>query len=761
MTTPQRTSTDRPPYGLAALAAAIVLTIYVITIAPTTQFWDTSEYIAAAKGLGIPHPPGNPLFVILAHVWGYLPLAASYALRINLFSAVMSALASGFLFLVTERWLRAVVAERWPRIATAFAGVLVGATAFTVWNQSVVNEKVYTVSLFSIALILWLTVRWGDVEPGEHRDGLLILIAYFLALSSTNHMMGVLVAPAVGLYVLATDWRQVLRPWVVLLGLLLALAVSNQWALVINGPPAARVLVLVLVAGAFAYVAWREPVEFRQPALYLAILAVVVGISLNVTFLPIRAAQFPAINEGEPTNWQALWSVLSREQYQKPPVMHRMADFPSQLQNYLEYFGWQFGRDWAGAVRRGFAGLFGALGLFGLAVQWRKDRRAAWTMVGLMLTVTLLLIFYLNFKYGFSIKPNAPGLDHEVRERDYFYIVSFLLWGVWVALGLGEILVGLHDTLRERLTPRPAWLAAGSVLLLGCVPLAGNRLTASRAHETLARDFAYDMLQSVAPYSILITAGDNDLFPLWYAQEVEGIRRDVVLVNQSLMNTDWHIKQTLRRPQHSFDVEHAVGPWRDMDPPQPKNPVLNISMAAVDSLPLVFQIDRRSSFKFGNVTATLQPNVYERQVLVTLMLIRDNLGKRPIYFARTTGGTGDQLGLTQYLVSEGFARRLMPAPVTESDSVAFVQPLGWIDLKRSEELLFDVYHPASAARARPRGWLDTPSENILTLYYVTYALFGEILKQTGDSTKPETARLATLATDYAQRMLANTSLAAR
>jgi hypothetical protein len=760
MTTTRSLTTDRPPYGLAALAAAIVLTLYVLTIAPTTQFWDTSEYIAAAKGLGIPHPPGNPLFVILAHVWGYLPLAAGYALRINLLSAVMSAGASGFLFLVTERWLRPVLPQRWPRIAATFAGIVVGATAFTVWNQSVVNEKVYTVSLFSIGLILWLTVRWGDLAESQHRDGLLILIAYFLALTSTNHMMGVLVAPAVGLYVLATDWRQALRPWVVLLGVLLALAVSNAWAVVVNGPPAARVLVILLVAGAFVYVAWREPVEFRQPALYLAILAVVIGISLNVTFLPIRAAQFPAINEGEPTNWHALWSVLSREQYQKPPVTHRMADFPSQIGNYLQYFSWQWGRDWSAPIRRGLAVLFGGLGLFGMGVQWRKDRRAAWAMTGLMLTVTLLLIYYLNFRYGFSYRP-GEHLDREVRERDYFYVVSFLLWGVWSGIGLGTLFGGAAEALRTRLTARGAWLAASPILLFAAIPLVGNHLTASRAHETLARDFAYDMLQSVAPYSILITAGDNDLFPLWFAQEVEGVRRDVVLVNQSLMNTDWHIRQTLRRPVYPFDLEHAVGPWKDDTAAAPTNRVLNMSMSAVDSLPLVFQLDKKTSFRFGDVTATLDAGVYERQTLITLMLIRDNLGKRPIYFARTTGPTGDQLGLTQYLLTQGFSRRLMPQPITETDSIVFVQPLGWIDLPVSEKLLFDVYHPESAARSRPRGWLDTPSENILTLYYVTYALFGEMLKQIADSTHPEDARLGTVATNYAQRMLANTSFGQR
>src|SRR5881409_3356220 len=97
---------ERPPYMWAAVTSVLVFAIYLATLAPTTAFWDTSEYIAAAKVLGIPHPPGNPLFVLVAHVWAMLPLAASYALRINLLAASTTAAAAGFLFLVTERMLR-------------------------------------------------------------------------------------------------------------------------------------------------------------------------------------------------------------------------------------------------------------------------------------------------------------------------------------------------------------------------------------------------------------------------------------------------------------------------------------------------------------------------------------------------------------------------------------------------------------------------------------------------------------------------------
>ena len=83
---------EKPPYLWAAVTSVVVFAIYLATLAPTTAFWDTSEYIAAAKVLGIPHPPGNPLFVILAHTFGLLPLAAYYAERINLFAAVTSAI---------------------------------------------------------------------------------------------------------------------------------------------------------------------------------------------------------------------------------------------------------------------------------------------------------------------------------------------------------------------------------------------------------------------------------------------------------------------------------------------------------------------------------------------------------------------------------------------------------------------------------------------------------------------------------------------
>jgi hypothetical protein len=689
------TESPRPPYLRAALAGVVVFVLYVLTLAPTTAFWDTSEYIAAARVLGIPHPPGNPLFTLLAHVFGLLPLAASYAVRINLFAAATSAAAAALWFLIADRWMRDIVPVRWARHAAAFAGALVGATSWTVWNQSTVNEKVYTVSLFSIALVLWLVVRWADGAPGARRDRLLVLAAYVLALTSTNHMMGVLVAPAVLIYVLWTDWRVFTRPW--------------------------------LVAAALG--------------------AVVVGVSINYIYLPIRAAQYPPINEGEPAGFfsKALMDVLNREQYGKPPVAERQADPASQLLNYLQYFSWQFARDWGGL--RGLAtAVFAFLGLSGLWALWKTERRAGLAALALFFTLVPLLIFYLNFKYGYSIHPEQTDLPREVRERDYFFVASFSAFGALVGVGFGAAMRSIAEFMRGRGDERTRWLAATPVLALALVPLLGNRVTASRAHETLARDFAYDILQSVEPYGILITAGDNDTFPLWYAQEVEGIRRDVTLANLSLMNTRWHLRQLRRRQTPEFEPSKSIALWgrdvadgtsSDSTPAwlRPTEPVLGFTEEELSSpsmFPDVMQAPQQRGMRFDSLTITFGSDVLQLQDLATIALIRQNLGKRPIFFSWSDGGYPDQtLGLTAYLVSQGLVRKLMPAPVVPNDSIVLSQGMGYMDLPRTRVLLWDVYHWKTAARERPRGWVDPPSASILQLYRIVYDAAGDTFGQHG------------------------------
>jgi len=593
-------------------------------------------------------------------------------------SAVMSACSAGFWFLIAERFLRPVVPARWPRRLAALAGAVTAATAFTVWNQSVVNEKVYTVSLFSMALVFWLVVRWGDESAGSLRDHHLLLIVYLLALTATNHLMGLLVIPAVLVYVLYTDPKVFLSP---------------------------------------KFLAW-------------AAVAVALGVSLWL-FLLVRAPHFPAINEGEPTTWASLDSVLNRVQYAKPPLSERQADFSAQLAMWWQYFSWQWGKDWSLGVQQALAVVFGGLGLLGAWRHWRADRRSALAMTAMVLTLVPILIFYLNFKYGFSQYPDRPSLPREVRERDYFYVCSFAVWGIWVAIGLATLMEWIQGALAQRVAAEGRrWMLATPVLAVALVPLAGNHIAASRAGEWMARDFAYDMLQSCDPYGILVTAGDNDTFPLWYAQEVEHIRQDVTVLNLSLANTDWYIRQLQRRPLATFDSASAPAIWRRSSYPKPTGKIWHMTDAEMAALQPYYELADARMVNVGGIEARLDPQLLghpylERADVMVLRAIQDQFGTRPICFARTTANYPDKFGLTYHLSGQGMVRLLVKDSLApRDDSVQVMQEFGFVDVPRTKELLFQVYHAHTAARHRPLGWIDVPSENITATYAYMYQVLG-------------------------------------
>jgi hypothetical protein len=283
--------------------------------------------------------------------------------------------------------------------------------------------------------------------------------------------------------------------------------------------------------------------------------------------------------------------------------------------------------------------------------------------------------------------------------------------------------------------PRRHWAAASPVLLLALIPLLANRASASRAGETMARDFAYDILQSVEPYGILITAGDNDTFPLWYAQEVEGIRRDVTLANLSLMNTEWHLRQLRRRKTPAFDPADAADLWKRVAaPPRPTTPVLSLEYHEIDSLPEAMRTPSEGGVELHGLHLQFGQDVLLRQDLATIFLIRDNLGKRPIFFSWSDGGYPDQtFGLSANLESFGFVRKLHPTPVQASDSVVLSPGLGYVNLPRTQALLWNTYHWKTAVRDRPFGWVDPPSGTILQLYSVICGGAARVLQAAGDS----------------------------
>jgi len=693
----------RPPYRAAVAAGLGVLAIYILTLSPSTAMWDASEYIATAHILGIPHPPGNPLFVVLGRTWSLLlaPLGLSVAVRVNLLAAATSAAAAGFYFLVAHRILWGFVSRggseppapaltRWVPLVGAGAAVLLSATAFTVWNQSTVNEKVYTVSVGIIAAAVWLSLRWADLRDQKAGGRYLLAAVYLLTLGSTNHLMSVLPVPSLVLFVLLV------------------------------GPA----------------------VLLRRDLWIRAVLLVVVGLSFNF-FLPIRAAQNPVINEGDPTcdgaveaavaiytnggaGCENLALVLTRFQYQKPPLSDRQAPLGHQLLNYYQYFDWQWARGmdpselpWGG--RTPLTLLFLLLGLWGLWVAWKGDREAFYLLAPLTLTVTLGLVFYLNFKYGYSLAPEIQGRElHEVRERDYFFIVSFGLWGVLAGLGL----TAFWQRMAKAFSGARTQLLAAPVLVLAFVPLALNWSWASRAGDYSTRDWAYNLLMSVEPYGIIFTNGDNDTFPLWYVQEVEGIRQDVTVVVGQYLYTTWYPRQIqdLTSPgrQRPFLPEQGAGIYAAPESP-PASSAIRLAPEEMDQV-----MGGRSSgtltLPLGEVAVQYPAGtLLDRGDQLTLAMIYDSLEERPVYFATPSGILG-KLGLEPWAVRHGLAAKLIPRNLDapqDPDLVRTSDAVGgdWFDVERSLRLVDEVY---SYRGYKDRlVWADRSSLNIPWYFYAT------------------------------------------
>ena len=724
-----------PSYRAAAIVSAAIFVLYLVTLAPSTAMWDTSEYIAAAYTFGLPHPPGNPFFILIGRFFAILPIAPNVAMRINILAALCSAGAAGMWFLITERVLVGWLAERWQRIVGGSLAAVLGATAFTVWSQSVVNEKVYTISLLGLALVSWLTVRWCDDPYGAKADRLLVMIAYLSGLGYANHMAGFLALPAVGIAILVRRWAVMLR-----------------WKL------------LLAIAG-----------------------ALLLGMTPFLT-QPLRAAYFPAINEGEPTGCTTRIGAsctlsqttvdrfmynFNRGQYGKPALSDRQAPFFAQVGMWWLYFRWQWLRDSFqnhSGLQAMFATLFLFLGGLGGYVHWKRDRKSFAYFGPLMFMVTIALIYYMNFKYGSSQAPElGESVPREVRDRDYFYLWSYSAWSVWTALGLVFVWETIAVVIKsERVTvaddaltlpTQRSWKMATPILALAIVPLFANWKSASRAGQTDTADYATDLLNSVEPYGILVTAGDNDTFPLWYAQEVEGIRKDVIVACLSLLNTDWYTRQLLRRPVYEYDSLRGPAVYRGRVWKRPTGPPLRMTMDETDAVPAAIELSSPQTFTKDStqILVSIRPRTFseftglERADLFVLYMIRDGFPERPFFFGRTTGGYVEEMGFTSFTVITGLARKLLPGRPVMSDSIVTVPGAGAFDIATTRAL-WETTFKAPQSIAKRDLWVDRPSAGIPYLYLRTGMELAAALDAKGRNQESEKIRAQIAAIAHATQL---------
>ncbi len=325
------------------------------------------------------------------------------------------------------------------------------------------------------------------------------------------------------------------------------------------------------------------------------------------------------------------------------------------------------------------------LGLMGVIFHFQKNKKDATVVMLLFILTGLAIVVYLNQT------PIQP------RERDYAYAGSFYAYAIWIGLGV----MAIFD-LFSRKNKTPVTAALVTLLCLIFVPglmAKENWDDHDRSGRYTARDFAYNYLNSCAPNAILFTNGDNDTFPLWYAQEVEGIRTDVRVVNLMLLNTDWYIEQMKRKAYESepvpfsmekeqyidgrrnivylldrvknhVNLKDAIDFVRSDDPKTKQLPNLREKIDYIPTKRFILPVDSAIVVKNGTVKPedahlvekeirfTLNKSHIMKSEMMVLDLLAHNNWERPVYFVAP--GSDGTVNLDDYLQLEGFAYRLLP-----------------------------------------------------------------------------------------------------
>lgn len=469
---------------------SLLLIIYAASLAPGVTYWDAGEFLAAMKTLGIPHPPGTPLFILVGNIWGrVLSPILGFAAAVNLLSAVCTAAACALFASMMAGW----TGDR----AVALAGGMLAGLMSSVWLNA--NEtEVYAPSLLMSALFLFVADRVSRSQD---------------------------------------------RKWLVLLAYLFGLG----WALQLSALVAAPAAVLLAL----------QHYRARRIPFVSMILVGVLGASVAL-FMLLRAQHDPGINQGNPSTWNAFVDVITRKQYQPVSMFPRQARWYIQLGNFFEYADWQVAlgvhpEPPPSIARTSLTIVYAFFGVVGFI--WHKRTNApSWRVITLLFVCgSLGVIAYLNMKaspsYGAGFLP--PGAKHEARERDYFFALAFVCWGLWAGAGAVRVF--------NRLSPR--WAVAG--VLVAILPAFLNMRATNRRvvlDGVAPRDSALRILEPAAANTVVFAYGDNDTYPVWYLQQVERIRPDVTTVTIPLLGATWYRAELQRR--HGLLEDDKVNHWR-------------------------------------------------------------------------------------------------------------------------------------------------------------------------------------------------------
>lgn len=703
--------TDSRINRLTALGVFLIASVvYFITINPTVAFWDVGEFIAAAYLLQVPHPPGSPLFLLIGRVIGMIPFSEDIAFRMHSISAVAAALGVMFLYLVAVKVIirfRGVPASGVDKLV-AYGASAIGALSLafgtTYWDNAT-EAEVYGLSMLFVAAITWLVMRWSERPDAPHNEKYILLIAFLIGLSVGIHLLAILAIFTVLIIIYFTKYT-FSRESFIIFGVIAVGVFFVIYPGVVKWLPSMMdgevggytndlltyIPFIAIAAAAYGvYKTAKSGNKIMHVAL-LSFLLIVLGYSTYI--MVIMRANVPnmPMNENDPSNLTRLVSYLNREQYGQAPVMQRRysqepmhaptwqnytsdMDFMMRYQinhMYVRYLLWNYvgaagdeqdsGVDWSETF-----GIPLLLGLFGVYYHFRKDWKMALPYLVMFLVMGVILALYQNQQ------------EPQPRERDYFYIGSFFVFSLWIAVGIVALVDFFRKNLKKNQQRLYAMAAAGTVgVFMFAIPinmLKVNWHTHDRSGYYVAWDYSYNILQTCERDAIIFTNGDNDTFPLWYLQDVEGIRRDIRVVNLSLVNTPWYILQLKNNEPHgakkvpiSFTdaqierLQPVIWEPRQLDLPVPRETFEAfgvVDTTLINRGKITFTMP--NTLQFGNTKAIRVQDIMVRDIIMT------NKWQRPIYFAVTVS-PDSKIGLDQYLWMDGLAWRLQPNKVPSSEA---------------------------------------------------------------------------------------------
>ncbi|MBN2281389.1 MAG: DUF2723 domain-containing protein [Candidatus Marinimicrobia bacterium] len=733
---------------LTLLTFFLSLVVYVMTVAPTVSFWDCGEFIATSHTLGVPHPPGSPLFLLIGRFFSMLPIGSDIAYRVNLMSPLVSALSVMFLFLIIAQLLK-----KWEtgnsrlNDLVVFGGAFVGAMTFAFTDShwfNAVEAEVYAFSTFLTSIVVWLILKWEEQSETKGHERYILIIAYIMGLAIGIHLLNLLAIFFIAL-IIYFKRKPNLNTWWLVMDLVIGVAVVSILYLVFSSSVESFNAVALLTLGVFAAIylgIWKlstsqrliEHVHnvamsvvaslaflivnnavirgipkmadklglFSIPLFILLIFAsiawsvknkknilsitlmslvlIMIGYSTYVSIF-VRSKQNPRIDENDPETIENAISYLEREQYGrrsfsdildrkvwKPEAAHKYKGKSAlyyfwnyQVKKmYIRYFNWQFiGRNDESVDIFQFLLPFPfLLGIFGMLTHFQRDRHKALSVLALFIFTGFMIVLYLN----------QP--DPQPRERDYSYVGSFFAFAIWIGIGAAALLDAVTKVKKENIRHSLTW--AATVLLIVALPvnvLIANYHEHNRWGNYVASDYSYNILNTCEKDAIIFTNGDNDTFPLWYLQEVEGVRLDVRVINLSLLNTNWYIKQ--------------------LQTHEPKINIGNLTDSQIDRITVIpwkaqnVEIKPPAGTDIKPLSWKLEPTIAGRglrvQDLMILQILQNNDWKRPVYFAVTVS-SDNLLGLEDYMMMEGLGWRLYPEKVKTK-----------IDVERMRKNITEVY----------------------------------------------------------------------